>query len=130
MLGRWHAGPVPANYFDERIAKSYEARWPELFEPAVVDPVVRFLAELAGTGAALELGMGTGRIAVPLSRRGVRVHGIDVASQGLTPHHYWVADGQRERWSDWSRAPSRTTAPCTCGLGEDALAPSVRRGLR
>jgi SAM-dependent methyltransferase len=70
---------VPANYFDERIAKSYEAKWPELFEPAAVDPVVRFLAELAGTGAALELGIGTGRIALPLSRRGVRVHGIDLS---------------------------------------------------
>jgi SAM-dependent methyltransferase len=70
---------VPRNYFDERIAKSYEAKWPELFEPAMVDPVVGFLAELAGTGAALELGIGTGRIAIPLSRRGVRVHGIDLS---------------------------------------------------
>jgi SAM-dependent methyltransferase len=71
--------PVPRNYFDERIAKSYEAKWPELFEPAVVDPAVRFLADLVGTGAALELGIGTGRIAIPLSRRGVRVHGIDLS---------------------------------------------------
>ena len=70
---------MPTNYFDERIAKSYEARWPELFEPGVVDPAVRFLAGLAGTGAALELGIGTGRIAIPLSRRGVRVHGIDLS---------------------------------------------------
>jgi SAM-dependent methyltransferase len=70
---------VPTNYFDARIAKSYEARWPELFEPAVVDPAVSFLAELAGTGAALELGIGTGRIAIPLSRRGVRVHGVDLS---------------------------------------------------
>jgi SAM-dependent methyltransferase len=70
---------VPENYFDERIAKSYEAKWPELFEPAVVEPAVRFLAELAGTGDALELGVGTGRIAIPLSRRGVRVHGIDLS---------------------------------------------------
>jgi SAM-dependent methyltransferase len=70
---------VPKNYFDERIAKSYEAKWPELFEPAVVDPAVRFLADLAGTGAALELGIGTGRIAIPLSQRGVRVHGIDLS---------------------------------------------------
>jgi hypothetical protein len=51
---------VPTNSFDERIAKSYEAKWPELFEPAMVDPVVELLAELAGTGAALELGIGTG----------------------------------------------------------------------
>jgi SAM-dependent methyltransferase len=70
---------MPKNYFDERIAKSYQAKWPELFEPAMVDPVVAFLAELAGTGAALELGIGTGRIAIPLSRRGVRLHGIDLS---------------------------------------------------
>jgi SAM-dependent methyltransferase len=72
---------VPTNYFDERIARSYEARWPELFEPAAIDPVVEFLAGLAGGGAALELGIGTGRIAIPLSRRGVRVHGIDLSPQ-------------------------------------------------
>jgi SAM-dependent methyltransferase len=71
-----HAG---RNYFDERIATSYEAKWPELFEPAVVDPAVELLADLAGTGAALELGIGTGRLAVPLSRRGVRVHGIELS---------------------------------------------------
>jgi SAM-dependent methyltransferase len=70
---------VPTNYFDERIAKSYEAKWPELFEPAMIDPVVDFLAELAGTGAALELGVGTGRIAIPLRRRGVPVDGIELS---------------------------------------------------
>jgi SAM-dependent methyltransferase len=43
----------------------------------VVDPMVDFLAELAGAGRALELGIGTGRIALPLAKRGVRVHGID-----------------------------------------------------
>jgi SAM-dependent methyltransferase len=40
---------------------------------------VRFLADLAGGGSVLELGIGTGRIAIPLSRRGVRVHGIDLS---------------------------------------------------
>jgi hypothetical protein len=40
----------PRNYFDERIATSYRDKWPELFEPAVVDPAVRFLAELAWPG--------------------------------------------------------------------------------
>jgi 16S rRNA A1518/A1519 N6-dimethyltransferase RsmA/KsgA/DIM1 with predicted DNA glycosylase/AP lyase activity len=45
----------------------------------VVDPVVDFLAELAGSGAALELGIGTGRIAIPLRRRGVPVHGIELS---------------------------------------------------
>ena len=40
---------------------------------------VDFLAELAGGGAALELGIGTGRIALPLAQRGVPVHGIDLS---------------------------------------------------
>jgi SAM-dependent methyltransferase len=70
---------VPEDYFDERIAQGYETKWPELFDPAVVDPAVSFLAELAGSGAALELGIGTGRIALPLSRRGVPVHGIELS---------------------------------------------------
>src|SRR5881227_677960 len=50
-----------------------------MFDPAVVDPAVDFLAALAGDGAALELGIGTGRIALPLAARGVRVHGIDLS---------------------------------------------------
>jgi SAM-dependent methyltransferase len=48
-------------------------------EPEVVEPAVDFLAELAGGGAALEFGIGTGRIALPLAARGVRVHGIDLS---------------------------------------------------
>jgi SAM-dependent methyltransferase len=70
---------VLENYFDERIAKGYDAKWAYLAEPGVVDPAVNFLAELAGTGAALELGIGTGRLALPLSRRGVAVHGIELS---------------------------------------------------
>jgi SAM-dependent methyltransferase len=70
---------VPKIYFDERIAKGYDTLWPNLFEPAVVDPAVSFLADLAGTGAALELGIGTGRIALPLSQRGIPVHGIELS---------------------------------------------------
>ena len=50
-----------------------------MFDPAKVDPVVRILAELASDGSALELGIGTGRIALPLAQRGIRVHGIDLS---------------------------------------------------
>src|SRR5438093_10478931 len=50
-----------------------------MFDPAVIDPVVDFLAELAGSGRALELGIGTGRIALPLARRGVPVQGIELS---------------------------------------------------
>ena len=67
------------NYFDERIAARYDETSGDRFEPAVVDRTVSFLADLARGGAALELGIGTGRIALPLSRRGIRVHGIDLS---------------------------------------------------
>src|SRR5215216_7961791 len=50
-----------------------------MFDPSVVEPVVDLLADLAFDGTALELGIGTGRIALPLSQRGVRVHGIDLS---------------------------------------------------
>jgi SAM-dependent methyltransferase len=70
---------MPEDYFGEAVAARYDESTADLFEPAVVDPVVDFLAGLAGQGAALELGIGTGRIALPLARRGVRVHGIDLS---------------------------------------------------
>jgi SAM-dependent methyltransferase len=67
-------------YFDERVAARYDESSAEMFDPAVVDPAVDFLAELAGSGRALELGIGTGRIALPLARRGVPVHGIELSN--------------------------------------------------
>jgi SAM-dependent methyltransferase len=66
-------------YFDERIAARYDQSAAEMFDAAVVDPAVEFLAGIAGSGPALELGIGTGRIALPLAQRGVTVHGIDVS---------------------------------------------------
>jgi SAM-dependent methyltransferase len=70
---------VPATFFDDWVAARYERLWPELFDPAVVEPAVDFLAGLAHGGPALELGIGTGRIAIPLARRGVAVHGIELS---------------------------------------------------
>jgi SAM-dependent methyltransferase len=70
---------VPEDHFDEWIAERFELMWPEVVDAAVVEPTVAFLADLAGDGAALELGVGTGRLALPLSRRGVPVHGIDLS---------------------------------------------------
>jgi SAM-dependent methyltransferase len=66
-------------YFDERVAARYDESSAEMFDPAVVDPVVDLLAEIAGSGRALELGLGTGRIALPLAQRGVPVHGIELS---------------------------------------------------
>jgi SAM-dependent methyltransferase len=66
-------------YFGESVAARYDDDT-EMFDPAVVDPTVEFLAGLAGEGRALELGIGTGRIALPLAHRGVPVHGIDLSN--------------------------------------------------
>jgi SAM-dependent methyltransferase len=63
--------------FGERIAARYDEASAAMFDPDVLEPTVAFLAELAGVGAALEFAIGTGRVALPLAERGVRVHGID-----------------------------------------------------
>ena len=70
---------MPENHFGERVAERYDETSADMFDPAKVDPVVEFLAGLASGGPALELGIGTGRIAVPLAKRGIRVHGIDLS---------------------------------------------------
>lgn len=66
------------NYFGEDIAAEYDDD-PCVNNPAVINPVVDFLVDLAGDGTALEFGIGTGRIALPLSQRGISVHGIDLS---------------------------------------------------
>jgi SAM-dependent methyltransferase len=70
---------MPTNYFGERVAERYDKTSADMFDPAKVEPIVEFLAELASDGSALELGIGTGRIALPLAQRGIRVHGIDLS---------------------------------------------------
>ena len=70
---------MPETHFNEWIATRYAVLWPELFDPAVIDPTVDFLAGVAAGGPALELGIGTGRIAIPLSRRNVTVQGIELS---------------------------------------------------
>lgn len=71
--------PAPPNLFDAGIARTYDADSGDMFDSAVVGATVDFLARLAGDGAALELAVGTGRIALPLRERGVPVHGIDLS---------------------------------------------------
>lgn len=66
-------------YFDASVAARYDETSAEMFDPAIVEPTVDFLAALAGAGRALELGVGTGRIALPLATRGVPVHGIELS---------------------------------------------------
>src|SRR5918994_4851790 len=63
------------------VAEVYDATSAAMFDPAVLGPVVEVLDELARGGPALELAIGTGRVALPFSARGVEVHGIE-----LSPH--------------------------------------------
>ena len=70
---------MPEDHFGEDVAARFDERYAHQAEPAVVGPMVDLLAELAGGGAALELGVGTGRIALPLAARGVPVHGIELS---------------------------------------------------
>src|ERR1700744_2147539 len=69
----------PDGYFGEAVAASYDGDDDPMFTPAAIDRAVDLLAGLAGSGRALELGIGTGRIALPLAGRGVPVHGIDLS---------------------------------------------------
>jgi len=109
-------------YFDERVAARYDESAAEMFDPAVVDPVIDLLVELAGSGRALELGIGTGRIALPLAQRGVPVHGIElskamVARLRAKPGGEDIgvtATSRRRPWTEpspsstWSSTRSRT----------------------
>jgi SAM-dependent methyltransferase len=79
-----------ATYWD-RIASVYDDWYLERMDPG---PAIELLAELAGEGRALELGVGTGRIAIPLAERGVRVTGID-ASQAMVDRLASKPGGER-----------------------------------
>ena len=69
----------------EEVAAEYDAssEHDPMFSAEVIDATVDFLAPLARGGRALELGIGTGRIALPLAQRGVAVHGIDLSEEML-----------------------------------------------
>jgi len=69
-----------ASTYGDRIASVYDAWYEERLDPT---SAVDFLAALASGGRALELGIGTGRVAIPLKRRGVEVHGIDASESML-----------------------------------------------
>ena len=71
------------DHFGESVAARFDERYAHQADPAVVAPIVDLLEELAAGGAALELGIGTGRIALPLAARGVPVHGIDLSEAML-----------------------------------------------
>lgn len=77
----WNAGIVAAITWERDVAEVYDATSAEMFKPAILDPTIDLLEKLAGGGPALEFAVGTGRVALPLSARGVSVTGIE-----LSPH--------------------------------------------
>lgn len=71
---------MPEDYFGEDVAARYDENAASMFDAAVLGPTVSMLAQLAGDGAALELAVGTGRVALPLAGRGVPVSGIELST--------------------------------------------------
>ena len=65
--------------WDAEIAEVYDETYAAMFEPSVLGPMADVLAELAGGGPALEFAIGTGRVALPLSARGIPVRGIELS---------------------------------------------------
>jgi SAM-dependent methyltransferase len=68
-----------SDVWDEEAAARYDESSAEMLAPEVLDPAVDFLAHLAGDGPALELAIGTGRVAIPLAARGVPVSGVELS---------------------------------------------------
>ena len=71
---------MPTDRFGEDVAATYDLDESPMFEPATLGTTVDVLAEIAGRGPALELAIGTGRVALPLAARGVAVTGIDLSA--------------------------------------------------
>ncbi len=68
-----------SDLWDAETAEHYDESSAFMFAPHVLDPAIRFLADLARDGAALEFAIGTGRVAIPLVERGVPVSGIELS---------------------------------------------------
>ncbi len=70
---------TPDDVWDVGAAQRYDTPGAGMFAPEVLGPTVDRLVEIAGGGRALELAIGTGRVAVPLAERGVPVTGIELS---------------------------------------------------
>ena len=78
---------MPQNLFTGPIAEGYDVGSPEMYDPALLAATAGFLAAIARGGRALEFGVGTGRVALPLSERGIEVCGIDISADMLAQLH-------------------------------------------
>ncbi len=78
---------VTSDLWDAETAEHYDETSAFMFAPDVLEPAVRFLADLAGDGTALEFAIGTGRVAIPLVERGVPVSGIELSQPMVDKLH-------------------------------------------
>lgn len=72
-------GDEGKDVWDRRAAAAYDTPGTGMFAADVLEPAVARLEELSRGGPALELAIGTGRVAIPLVERGVRVSGIELS---------------------------------------------------
>jgi hypothetical protein len=70
---------MPQNVFVDGVAKSYDTTHSQNFAPALLERTVGVLSNVARGGKALELAIGTGRVALPLRDSGIEVHGIEIS---------------------------------------------------
>ena len=75
------AGGYDPSAYGRDIADEYDALYESIPD---TDEAVACLAELAGDGPVLELGIGTGRLALPLAERGLEVHGVEASEEMVT----------------------------------------------
>ena len=101
-------------------AARYDAASTGMFDPAVLGPAVDVLASLAGGGPALEFAFGTGRVALPLSERGVPVSGIELSPHMAAMHRgkpgaaavpVTIGDMATTRVPGWDRSPFTAASP-------------------
>ena len=78
--------------WDEETARRYDADSASQFAPEVLEPTVDYLERLAGEGPALEFAIGTGRVGIPLARRGVPVMGIELSEPMVRQLRRKIAD--------------------------------------
>jgi SAM-dependent methyltransferase len=86
------AAVTTSDLWDAETARQYDETSAFMFAPDVLDPAVALLAELAGDGPALELAIGTGRVAIPLLQRGVEVSGVELSQPMADQLHAKRAD--------------------------------------
>ena len=117
-----------SDLWDAETAEHYDESSAFMFAPDVLEPAVRFLADLAGDGPALEFAIGTGRVAIPLVERGVPVSGIEL-SQPMVDQLHGSGPTSRSWSATWrpARCPGSSRSSISCGTASETFGPRPSR---